>query len=87
MDRSSADRGEVAKATISVPDAAGLHAFRIRVGHGDEPMEWHDRVLIAGREPVSFDLPIALNDPIGDYDIRAIDVFTNEAIRVAMSVR
>jgi len=80
--------GEVARLRLQVPDAAGLHAVRIRAATPDgSPAEWLDRVVIVGAEPVDVALPIAYNDPVGTWSIRAIDLFTDRAERVALSVR
>ena len=38
------------------------------------------RVVIASREPVTVDLPIAFNDPPGDYEIIVTDSLTVEAV-------
>lgn len=71
--------GKVVKVNLSVPGASGLHAFRIRVTSGKQDLDWHNQILLAGKEPVSFDLPIAYNDPVGAYEISAVDLFTNKA--------
>ncbi len=71
-------RGEVANATISVPGAQSLYAFRIRVTAGGEHLEWLDDVVLAGPEPVEIELPVAFNDPTGQYQIQAIELFTND---------
>jgi hypothetical protein len=75
------------KATLSVPDAEGLHAFRIRARAGDRRLEWLDRNVIAGREPKTFAIPVAFNDPTGDYEIAAIDLFTDRPTKALLTVR
>lgn len=86
LDAPRVERGQVTRATVSVPDAEGLHAFRIRARAGDRELDWLDRNIIVGREPVAFDIPVAFNDPVGEYEISAIDLFTNEPTTVTLSV-
>ena len=71
-------RGSVATASLSVPGADALYAFRIRVHAGDEHLEWLDDVVVAGPEPMEIDIPVAFNDPTGAYQIQAIELFTND---------
>jgi beta-galactosidase len=82
----SAQRGELVKGTVSVPNAEGLHALRLRVTAGGQPAEWFDRNLLVGTEPVSFVLPLALNDAQGAYDVSVIDLFTNRAVGARLEV-
>jgi len=87
LDPASAQRGSVVKASISVPNAAGLHAFRIRAQAGDRPLDWLDQNVVVGREAKTFDIPIAYNDPAAEYEIRAIDLLTNEATTARLAVK
>ena len=43
--------------------------------------------MIAGAEPNEVPLPIAFNDPEGTREIRAIDLFTEQAERLTLTVR
>lgn len=86
LDAPRAERGQVARATISVPGAEGLHALRIRARAGEQDLDWLNRNLIVGREPVAFDIPVAFNDPVGEYEISAIDLFTNQPTTVTLTV-
>lgn len=82
----SAQRGDLVKGTVSVPDAEGLHALRLRVTAGGVPAEWFNRNLIVGDKPVSFELPLALNDPQGTYEVNLVDLFTNRAATARLEV-
>ncbi len=84
---SHASAGRVVTARLSVPDAAGLHALRIRATTSDgSAADWWDEVVIVGREPVEVELPIAFNDPAGPWTIRAIDLYTERAVRRRLTV-
>ncbi|MBM3472675.1 MAG: hypothetical protein FJX75_05315 [Armatimonadetes bacterium] len=87
LEPGSVARGEVAKATISVPGAEGLHAFRIRAQTAKEPLDWLDQNVLAGKQAASFDVPVAFNDPPGEYQISAIDLFTNQPTTAKLVVR
>ena len=84
----SASPGETITARLQIPDAAGLHALRIRVETpAGEPADWLHQVVLAGRRTVEIPLPIAFNDPPGEWTIRAIDLFTDRAAIAALQVR
>ena len=87
LDKPSVQRGTVVRATISVPDAEGLHALRIRARAGDRRLEWLDQNIIVGRRPKTFEIPVAYNDPAGEYEIVAIDLFTDRPAKVILTVR
>ena len=87
LDTPAANRGTLVKMRVSVPDAEGLHALRIRARVGDRPLDWLDQNLVVGREPRQIEIPVAYNDPPGEYDIRAIDLFSNESVTARLTVR
>ncbi len=74
----SISRGEVATASLSVPGAQSLYAFRIRVTAGGEHLEWLDDVVVTGPTSAEIELPVAFNDPAGSYQVEAIELFTNQ---------
>jgi hypothetical protein len=45
-----------------------------------EKRELLKRVIVIGREPVTIDIPIAFNDPPGDYEISITELFTNKTV-------
>jgi beta-galactosidase len=76
-----ASPGEVVTARLSVPKAAGLHALRIRAQTPDGgAADWWDQVVIVGRDPVEVRLPVAFNDPQGQWRVRAVDLYTERAV-------
>jgi hypothetical protein len=83
----TAGQGSTAGVTLRVPGAAGLHALRLRVQAEGKHLDWLDRNVIVGAEPVTFPLPIAFNDPVGRYDIRATDLFTGKTVEASLEVR
>jgi len=40
-----------------------------------------------GKEPVTIDLPIAFNDPPGDYEISVTELFTNKTVTNKLTVQ
>lgn len=87
LDRPTAQLGSVVKATLSVPGAKGLYAFRLRAKAEGAPAEWLNRNVIAGAEPVTLDLPLALNDPTGKWQISVVELFTGRATTVSLDVK
>jgi hypothetical protein len=53
---------------------------------GDEHLEWLDDVIVTGPEPVEIELPVAFNDPAGEYQIQAIELFTNDGPTATLRV-
>jgi len=86
LDRTTAQRGHVVRATVSVPEAKGLHALRIRAVADGWPLPWLDQVLLAGPEPRVLDFPIAYNDPLGSYVFRAIDLVADQTATAELKV-
>jgi hypothetical protein len=43
--------------------------------------------VLVGKQAVSFDVPIAYNDPQGEHQISAIDLFTNQPTTAKLVVR
>ena len=87
LSSTTAGLGTVPTATLRIPNAAGLHALRLRVQTDGNHLDWLDRNVIVGREAVTLPLPVAFNDPLGRYDIQAIDLFTEQAARASLRVR
>ena len=80
-------RGDVATVSISVPGATGLHAFRVTAQAGSTDLDWLDQVVIAGADPVQITIPVAFNDPSGDYKISALELFSNESFEATLRVK
>jgi len=80
--------GEPARLRLSVPGSAGLHAIRLRAATPDgNAAEWLHQVILVGREAKEIVLPVAFNDPGGKWEIRLIDLFTDQAEAVALTVK
>ena len=82
-----ARRGSIVNVAVSVPGAEGLRAPSIRVRVGDRRLDWLDRNIVVGREPKTFEIPVAYNDPIGEYEIAAMDLFTDRPAKVVLTVQ
>jgi len=52
-----------------------------------EKRELLKRVIVIGREPVTIDIPIAFNDPSGDYEISVTELFTNKTVTQKLTVQ
>jgi len=79
--------GTVVTGTLTVPRLQGLHAFRMRVRAGNADLDWFNQNVLVGRGGATFPLPIAYNDPLGTYQVRAIDLFTNAPVTARLEVR
>ncbi len=79
--------GAVAKVAVSVPGAEGLQAVRIRAQAQGAELEWLSRNLVVGERPQELDLPIAFNDPRGEVEISATELFTNQATTARLTVK
>ena len=74
----SAMAGSPTEARVRMPRAAGKHAVKIRVTlPNGEPAEWLDQTVMAQRDAVPIWLPIAYNDPKGDWTVQAIELFSD----------
>jgi beta-galactosidase len=80
-------RGQVANVSISVPGATGLHAFRLTAKAGSADLDWLDQVVIAGAQPVQIQVPVAFNDPTGEYQISALELFSNQSFEATLRVK
>ena len=80
-------RGQVANVSISVPGATGLHAFRLTAKAGSADFDWLDQVVIAGAQPVQIQVPVAFNDPTGEYQISARELFSNQSFEATLRVK
>jgi hypothetical protein len=78
--------GMTALVDISVPGALGLHAVKMSVHTGERHLDWHNRTLLVGVQPVRVEIPVAFNDPAGEYRIEFNDLFTNKSFSTGLSV-
>ena len=80
--------GERLSLQLAYPDSPARYAARLRVFQPDGThAEWFDQVVIVGPQGASAVLPIARNDPVGVWTIRATDLYTDLATRVRFQVQ
>ncbi len=85
---SPARLGATVSATVQIPNASGQHPVMIRaITPAGLPAAWLDRTVIVGRQPLELTLPFAYNDPPGDWQIRAVDLFGNQGTTATLHVR
>jgi len=83
-----AARGQVVRLTASVPGAAGLHAVRVQVKTpAGEVAEWLNRELMVDGRGQGCDLPVAFNDPAGDWSVEATDLYTGNITTTSYRVK
>jgi hypothetical protein len=87
LDSQAVQPGRTAKADIFVPGAEGLHAVKMTVQAGDRHLVWHDKSFLVGSKPVSVEIPVAYNDPLGEYRVAFTDLFTNTTYTAKLSVQ
>ena len=64
---------------LSVPNARGLHAIKLRAQLPDgSPAKFWDQTVQAGKEPKEVVLPVAFNDPVGAWTLTFTDLFSAE---------
>lgn len=80
-------RGSVVRAVLTAPALRGLQAVMLRVKAGERYLPWHDKVLLAGAQPVQVDLPIAYNDPKGEYRIVLKELFGGKETEYRLLVK
>ena len=83
-----ATRGQVVRLTATVSGAAGLHAVRVRVKTpAGEIAEWLNRELMVDGRGQGCDLPVAFNDPTGDWTVEATDLYTEKTTTTGYRVK
>jgi beta-galactosidase len=87
IDPATGERGQVATATIAVRGAEGLYAFKLTGSAAGTEMDWLEQVVITGSEPVQVPIPVAYNDPTGEYRITARELFSNQEFAATLRVR
>ncbi|WP_167320941.1 beta-galactosidase [Desulfomicrobium baculatum] len=83
---SEARQGMMAQMVVEVPDAEGKHALKMGVKVDGNHVDWFDKVVLVGAEPVTVELPIAYNDPVGNYSIEFTDLFSGKKSQVKFNV-
>ena len=82
------NRGENLKVRMFYPDSGAWHAARVRVGEpSGAHAEYLDQVVVVGPKGAEVMLPIAYNDPVGEWSIRAVDLYTDESAVAEVTVK
>jgi hypothetical protein len=64
---------------LSVPEARGLHCIKLRARRPDgQRAQLWDRSVLVGRQAKEITLPLAWNDPTGEWTITLADLFNDE---------
>jgi len=88
LSTAQATRGQVVRMTATVPQAAGLHAVRVRVKTPDgQAAEWLNRELMVSDQGQGCDLPVAFNDTIGRWTVEATDLYTQKTTTTGYTVK
>lgn len=77
LDLDRVPRGRVAMLTLQIPSAAGFHAVHLTATdpHG-AAVDWLKQPVVLGGKPRSIPIPIAHNDPVGDWTLHVRDILT-----------
>jgi hypothetical protein len=78
--------GKTAIATFAVPGATGLHPVKLSVYAGSRHLDWQDRTLLVGDAAVTLEIPVAYNDPTGEYRVVASDLLNGEKYSAVLNV-
>ena len=71
-----------------MPGGDSLYSVKIRATMPNgEQAAWLDQTLITGIKTEPVMLPIAVNDPAGDWRIEATDLFSNQTRLLTIKVR
>ena len=87
LDQTVTPRGSVIKGTMSLSSEEAVQPYRLCVRVAGQEIEYLRRIVMVGRQPAGFDLPIAYNDPAGEYEVLAIDLLDRVQARCKLTVR
>jgi len=74
-----ARRGTPIRVKLSVPQARGLHCIELRARRPDgQPAQFWDQSVLVGRQTKEITLPLAWNDPTGEWTVTFTDLFNDE---------
>ncbi|MHC4718613.1 MAG: hypothetical protein ACYS5V_16715, partial [Planctomycetota bacterium] len=86
----SADRGSLVKASLKLqaPAVGDRHTFRVKLLDPDgRELRMLTRTLLAPKGRATWELPIAVTDPAGEYTLQVRDVPTGVATEKKLTVR
>lgn len=87
LKNATAMRGTTVRGSLVIPGLAGIHAVRLRAATGGKRLKWLEQNVLVDRAGAEVTIPIALNDPPGEWRIRALDLFTNKAATAVLRVQ
>jgi len=88
LSATTVSRGQVMRLSVSAPGAAGLHAVRVRVKTPQQQEAgWLDRELMVDANGQTCELPVAHNDPVGTWLVRATDLYTSQTYTTQYTVK
>ena len=88
LQQKTLQRGSTATAQISLPHSSGKHAVRIQLQTpAGKLANWFDEKIIAGRQTQSVVIPIAHNDPPGEWKVLATDLYSGNAVEQKFMVK
>ena len=80
--------GESLRIRLHIPDAQGLHALKLRVTTpDDQPAPWFNRSVMVGPGGAEIALPLAHNEPLGQWTIQVTDLYTSRSVPGRFQVR
>ena len=86
--RAVAVKGQMLRFHVSVPKTSGSHALRVRVTAPDgREARWFASSVITGPNGAHLDLPIALNEQSGSWQVKVTDLYTGAAANSRFTVR
>jgi len=87
VDRGGAQGGGMGDQVSKAGAVSNLSLPIVYPGVNPEKGEFLKRAVIIGRKPVTVDLPIAFNDPTGNYKIIVTDLFTQKSVIKNLTVQ
>ena len=88
LNRANVLPGGMLQARVSFPGARGRQAAYLQVTQpGGETAEWLSQVVVGDARGVTVDIPVAFNDPAGEWTVNAVELYTNNSAESRFSVR
>lgn len=84
----SATRGSVPRVQLTSGLPQGQQAVKVTVKLPDgTPADWVEAVALVDRAGASVDLPVAFNDPVGNWTVAVTDLYTGKTNSARLSVK
>jgi len=79
-------RGTPLPFALSLPGAAGAHAFKVSAWLNGQELPRSAQVIVVGKEGARVIIPIAFDDPTGPCEVRATELFSNQTTTATVNV-